>query len=92
MLTTNLGNVKFQPDQPSNKRCREKFLETINTYTLKGKIKKAKEKYKNFLAGGALPPALEEGQEASTDEDEEDLDKSASTDKGRKKKSPTPKA
>ena len=53
-------------------------------------MKKAKAKYKDFLNGGALPPALQEGEEASTDEDEDEADKSSSAEKGRKKKSPTP--
>ncbi len=62
----------------------------MNSFTLKGKIKKAKAKFKDFLNGGALPPALQEGDEASTDEDEEELDKSSSAERGKKKKSPTP--
>ncbi len=77
----------FQPDQPSNKRCREKLLETINSFSLKGKQKKYKAKFKAFLAGGALPPALKEGDTASTDEDEDDdPDKSSSSQKGTPRK------
>ena len=82
----------MQPDQPSNPRCREKLKEILATYPLKGKKKKAEEKFKAFLAGGALPEGLKEGDTPSSDDDDDD-ETDRSTDKGgkgRKKKSPTP--
>ena len=61
-----------QPDQPSSKRCRERFVEITEKFCTKAKKIKTREKFRNFMLGGHLPPGLPEGQDPSEDEDDDD--------------------